>query len=446
MFGAERSIWPYQNRMKHLYILSAVGMLLTTSADAQSTKTPNGMPTPAAEFKGMHRNTDWVTNLRGGGPANDECAGAINMTVNGNCQMVTASLDGATQSLDPSTCSGFTSTTANDVWFRFTATAAVTTIEVMGGASDADPDTLGIDPIIEVFEGSCSDLAPLGCADANFPAGTGEIGQLATTVGNTYFYRVYYWAYGAAPTNYSFTTCVYSLAAPANDNCSGAIPVAIGSFCNPLYYSSIGATESLPGIACGGFTGNANDDIWFSFTATNANMTIGVIGAAGSGAENTIYDAVLEAFDACGGNSLGCADATLGAAAETLELSGLTVGTTYYFRTYHWFTPAAIPGDVGVCVVEGAGISIGINEQAAEREWALFPNPAKNTVTINYMGETTMGEIELFDVAGRRAMGQRGMLVSNGKHQLDVQALAPGAYTVRITANGNRTEQRLVIE
>ncbi|HRF81595.1 MAG TPA: hypothetical protein PL070_16075, partial [Flavobacteriales bacterium] len=115
----------------------------------------------------------------------------------------------------------------------------------------------------------------------------------------TYFYRVYYWAYGAAPTNYSFTTCVYSLAAPANDNCSGAIPVAIGSFCNPLYYSSIGATESLPGIACGGFTGNANDDIWFSFTATNANMTIGVIGAAGSGAENTIYDAVLEAFDAC---------------------------------------------------------------------------------------------------------------------------------------------------
>lgn len=175
-------------------------------------------------------------------------------------------------------------------------------------------------------------------------------------------------------------------------------------------------------------------------------MTIGATGAPGTGADNLVYDAVVEAFDACGGTSLGCADATLSAESETLELTGLTVGNTYYFRVYHYYTTPADPFTVGVCVVEGGGINIGITEVVTDRDWILYPNPAANVVSLNYGGLNGQGTIELFDVAGRKALELRRALVKNSTQMLDVQSLSAGVYTARLTVNGQRTEQRLVIE
>jgi hypothetical protein len=239
---------------------------------------------------------------------------------------------------------------------------------------------------------------------------------------------------------------VYSPAAPSNDNCDGAAALTVGTFCGPVNFSGEGATESLPGAVCTGFTGNANDDIWFSFVATQTTMTIGATGAPGAGAASTVYDAVVEAFDACGGTSLGCIDGTLSAETETLELTGLTVGNTYFFRVYHFFTAAADPYVVGVCVVEGGGINISVPELVAGQDWVVYPNPAQGQVNLSYGGATGNGTIEVIDVAGRKALELRSQLVKNSTQVLDVQALSAGVYTVRVTMNGQRTEQRLVIE
>lgn len=436
---------PTPKRMKHLYILTAAA-LVAASASAQSTKDPDGNRAEARGLKVEGRALPWVNDQRGGGPGNNDCTGAITMTVNSSCVSVNGTLAGATESMPAATCSGFTASAANDVWFTFVATAASTTISVTGAATTADPDTLGIDPVLEVFSGDCGTLTSLGCLDATLPAGTTEEGALATTPGTTYYYRVYYWPYGGPPTDFSFTTCVFSLAAPANDDCAGAIAVTPLAFCGPLNYSGVGATESLAAITCNGFTGNANDDIWFSFVASQTTMTIGATGAPGTGADNVVYDAVVEAFDGCGGTSLGCADATLSAETESLELTGLTIGNTYYFRVYHYYTPAADPATVGVCVVEGGGISIGIAEVATERDWVLYPNPAASQVRMNYNGVNGQGRIELFDVAGRSAMVLNRSLVKNSVNSFDVQHLSAGVYTARLTVNGQRTEQRLVIE
>lgn len=413
---------------------------------AQNTKHPDGINPELRGLKVEGRALPWVTAQRGGGPANDECAGAIVMTVNGDCVPVDGNLDGATETLAPATCSGFTASAANDVWFTFTATSTSTFISVTGASTGTDPDTTGVDPVLQLFTGDCGNLTAVGCVDATFPAGTTETAQATTVIGTTYYYRIYYWPYGGPPTDYGFTTCVYSPAAPSNDNCDGAAALTVGTFCGPVNFSGDGATESLPGAVCTGFTGNANDDIWFSFVATQTTMTIGATGAPGAGAASTVYDAVVEAFDGCGGTSLGCIDATLSAETETLELTGLTVGTTYYFRVYHFFTAAANPYVVAVCVVEGGGINISVPELAAGQDWMVFPNPAINSVSLSYAGETGVGSIELFDVAGRQALVQRGTLTKNSTQQLNVEALAPGAYTVRVTVNGQRTEQRLVIE
>ncbi|HRD53941.1 MAG TPA: T9SS type A sorting domain-containing protein [Flavobacteriales bacterium] len=435
--------------MKHLYLFAAAAILSAASATAQNTKHPDGITPELRALRVEGRVLPWVNDQRGGGPANDDCAGAITLTVGTACNPTAGSLDGATESLPPAACSGFTASAANDVWFSFTATASVTFISVTGAATTADPDTLGIDPVLQLFTGDCGNLTAVGCIDATLPAGTTETAQANTTVGTTYYYRVYYWTYGGPPTDYSYTTCVYSPTAPGNDNCDGAIALTPGTFCALVQATGEGATESLPAATCNGFSGNANDDIWFSFVATQTTMTVGVQGGINPASPNTGYDAVLEAFSGANCSaltSLGCADATERGSFESLELTGLTVGSTYYFRTYHYYTAAASPYTVGACVVEGGGISISVPELTAGQDWVMFPNPAKGQVNLSYGGANGTGTIEIIDVAGRKALELRSQLVKNSTQVLDVQALSAGVYTVRVTVNGQRTEQRLVIE
>lgn len=435
--------------MKHLYILPAAALLLAASANAQTAKNPSGATPEILELKAMARNTAWVNELRGGGaPANNECDGAISLTVGTDCVPTSGTLEGATESLPAAACSGFTSSAANDVWFSFTATSTTTFISVTGAATSADPDTLGIDPVLQLFTGTCGNLTPVGCIDATLPAGTTETAQATTVVGTTYYFRVYYWVYGAAPEDYTFTTCVYSPAAPANDECAGAFSVTPAAFCLQVFGSGNGATQSLPAATCSGFAGNANDDIWFSFVATEATMTVGAQGGIDPASPATGYDVVLEAFSgSCGSlTSLGCVDATQRGEFEQLELTGLTAGSTYFVRVYNYYTAVANPYTVGVCVVPGGGISIGIPEVVNGQEWVMYPNPAKGLVNLSYGGASGTGNIELFDVAGRKALELRSQLVKNTTQTLDVQALNPGVYTVRVTVNGQRTEQRLVVE
>ena len=83
--------------------------------------------------------------------------------------------------------------------------------------------------------------------------------------------------------------------------------------------SAENATESMAAAECSGFTGNANDDVWFSFAATTADMTVAATGVPG-------FDVVLEVLGGTCGSlaTVGtCSDATLGGETETVELTGL---------------------------------------------------------------------------------------------------------------------------
>ncbi len=69
-------------------------------------------------------------------------------------------------------------------------------------------------------------------------------------------------------------------------------------------------------------------DSWFRFTANATKMFVRVIGSGD-------LDLALEVLDGCGGTVLSCANNTGAAGSETASLSGLSIGNTYYFRTYH---------------------------------------------------------------------------------------------------------------
>lgn len=115
-----------------------------------------------------------------------------------------------------------------------------------------------------------------------------------------------------------------------NDNCSGATAIVSGNSCTNVPGSLSMATNS--GVAASTCGANNDDDVWFSFAATDQTQLVQV-----SGINNSIQSGgglVAEVFSgACGSlTSLGCN--TITGSSGSLPLTNLTKGATYYIRVY----------------------------------------------------------------------------------------------------------------
>lgn len=133
-------------------------------------------------------------------PANDECSGAILLSVfNETCSSPTSgTVAGATGS-GITSCYG---TANNDVWYKFTATnTGFHTITVSGSQN--------FDAVIDVREGPSCNGTSIACMDNTF---TGDIETLTLnnlTPGQTYFVRVYDY-YSSIPLTTYFSICITS--------------------------------------------------------------------------------------------------------------------------------------------------------------------------------------------------------------------------------------------
>lgn len=243
-------------------------------------------------------------------PANDDCGGAIGLTVNPSqvCATSTAgTITSATASTDANTCSG---TDDDDVWYSFVATHTTHFVDldnVSGSVTDM---------YHSVYTGTCGSLgAELICSDANSSTLSG------LSIGQTYYVRVY--TYTSTPgQNVDFDICVTSPnPPPPNDACVNAIALTMnGETCvtTTSGYTENG-TSSLVGC-----TGTAHDDVWYTFVATATSHDLSLINATGT------TDLVHEVFSGtCGSlTSLNCSDP------NSSTVSGLTIGDTYYVRVY----------------------------------------------------------------------------------------------------------------
>jgi len=124
-----------------------------------------------------------------------------------------------------------------------------------------------------------------------------------------------------------------------SDNCSSATAITPNTTCIYTSGTSAGATQSIPGCV-----GTADDDVWYKFTASQTSHQITVTPSSG-------YDPVVQLFSgACSAlASLYCQDLTNAGQPEVINATGLTVGTTYTFRIYHYFTGSG-SSTFSVCV------------------------------------------------------------------------------------------------
>ncbi len=271
-------------------------------------------------------------------PANDDCTGAILLVSNGNCIPTSGTVDLATSSgISPNPTGGCNLTTPDDdVWYYFMASGTSYPVTVSG---------TGMAPVVEVFNsstlGSASCIgSPLAC-NANSVLGTSVALSFVTTPGEYYYIRVYNYGGAATITTGTFDICLQS-PPPVNDNCSGAQALTPSNICSPTPGSVDGATQTA--IATCGNAGTTNDDVWFNFIATNATQTITVDGSSG-------FDPVFELFSvACGGNSMGCVNATGIGGTESSSFNNLIAGSMYWIRVYDSGNGIPATTDFTICV------------------------------------------------------------------------------------------------
>lgn len=124
------------------------------------------------------------------------------------------------------------------------------------------------------------------------------------------------------------------------DLCSNAVSLTpTFTECNWTFGSSANATLTMSGCS-----GNADDDVWYTFIANSKSMNIKVDPSTG-------YDPVLEVFSGnnCLGNSIICRDNYSEGTMEEVSIDTLTIGNNYTFRVYH-YSAGSGSSDFKVCV------------------------------------------------------------------------------------------------
>lgn len=255
---------------------------------------------------------------------NDECSSPTLLVATSTCAPITAEAFTATESIPAVVCNGFTATKARDVWFSFVATSPNMKVRVTPVAD--------YDPVLFLFA-SCGDVE-LFCADNGVLGVTETMDLTGLIPGNIYYVRVYHYEIDTYPADAAFDICVFdSPAPPINNDCVGAIQLVAGTSCIPTTADAREATESAPATTCSGFESSEARDVWFRFTANNSNLLIKVLPQEG-------YDAVVVLYDVCNGTELNCSDGGLNGEPENLFVNGLTPGTEYIVRVYHYAVSA----------------------------------------------------------------------------------------------------------
>lgn len=266
-------------------------------------------------------------------PTNDECSGAIAL----NCgDLLTGqSTDSATGGTGTS-CVG---TIGNDIWYSFVGDGQVITLTATGIVEE---------PQVEVYastDGSCTGFTAGTCIASG---GTGEAVvavNFVSVVGTTYYVHIGNWINGDPGVTFDLAVaCEAAPTAPANDDCTGAVALTVNpdDSCTSFESGTVeGATASVvDAAACGG---TEDDDVWYSFVASDVLQTIKLSNIAGSstGLSSSVWSGDCGTLALVPGT---CSTTNL------TTVTGLTAGETYYVRVYTTTATALQNTTFDICI------------------------------------------------------------------------------------------------
>ena len=282
----------------------------------------------------INQNTDFKVCVRTISlPINDECSGALVVPVNTgeDCtNTLDATLADATMSTGYGSGCGFGA--VKDVWFEFTATTAIHSINL----SSTNSNFNGVQ--IELYNGGlCENLTLANMINC---VSNTSITYFYFTPGQTYKFRV---IASSLANNAPFTICIKSHFAPMNDECEQALNATVNTdgTCTLTTAGtfSFSTLAPLSNSGCDPYA-TPSKDVWFSFTATAASQHISLLNI------QNLYGIYMQIYD-----TSSCPDHTI----PTLDCSTLpkivtelTPGTTYYIRLYS--TNSSENSDFDLCI------------------------------------------------------------------------------------------------
>lgn len=166
---------------------------------------------------------------------------------------------------------------------------------------------------------------------------------------NTYYRRIITCGGNSA----NSASILVTVGSPANDECAGATLLTVNSDfnCGTVTAGTINcASASAQANSC---FGTDDDDVWYRFVATSTMHRVSLLNVAGSVTD--MYHTVYSGTCATPGTELVCSDADIS------NLSGLTIGATYYVRVYSYTGTAGQNTTFNICIGSPAVCNIAAN-------------------------------------------------------------------------------------
>ena len=344
------------------------------------------------------------------GPVNDDPCGAIalecGVPVFGNTDTATDDTAAAPDCDTP--------TSANGIWYIYEDTSGLVT-DILLSTCSASTD---YDTKISVYTGDCNSL-PLTCVAGNDDSPNCSNFQSEVEFqsdGNTTYYILVH-GFGGATGNFELTmTC--TPVPPPNDMIVNSIDVdEIGfPYTDPAVAMPAATTENGNPDGCNIDGGKG---VWYNFTsAGNGTATASITSPAGASfvtffkAPNEMaIETDLEYFFQVGNQ---CAPGTT--ANITTE-----AGQAYYLFVVN-------TGGVTDIVIDGT--LLGVDENALEG-FSFYPNPADNI--LNLTSVELIENVAIYNLLGQQVL-ERDINASSS--ELNISALATGAYLMKVSING----------
>ena len=235
-----------------------------------------------------------------------------------------------------------------------------------------------------------------------------------------------------------------NVAAPINDNCSSAQILAPNTTCVPANGNIAFATASGGAApSCDSFGSPALEDVWYKFTATSTSHVISITPSSG-------FDPVLSVYTSCTAGEIECADNAGPGAAESITTSGLTIGTTYYVRTYDYGSLAPTTTAFDICITGPNMTTSSVEMDTYTPEFNIFPNPFDGSILHGKFVTMNSGikslNFAVYDVLGRSVF-EKVIAVEAGSFSLSFpEILKPGIYLMVGNNDTMRCTKRVVVE
>ncbi len=225
---------------------------------------------------------------------------------------------------------------------------------------------------------------------------------------------------------------------PSNDDCSvadivtqetGIIDVASAT---AIPGTIDGSTDSgLAAESCSGFTGTANDDVWYTFEALTSDVNITF---------DANFDCVVQLYSGtCAGglSVIDCSDSNTSTGVEEVQATGLTIGETYYVRIYQYASVIAADGTFNLKVWSPTTLGVGELEQLYQ--FSYYPNPVSFNLVLT--AQKDIQNVTVYNVLGQQVLE---VTPNAMKVDLDMLNLQEGAYFVKIMINGVAETLRVI--